>query len=121
MQADRWKQIERTFHAALEFAPESRPAFLAESCGRDEGLRRDVERLLSRYDEAGSFLEEGAVEFAARTLGVATLLDGSGGTPSVALGDTILHYRIIRVLGSGGMGVVFEAEDLRLRPRGCRA
>lgn len=115
MQADRWKQIERTFHAALEFAPESRPAFLAESCGRDEGLRRDVERLLSRYDEAGSFLEEGAVEFAARTLGVATLLDGSGGTPSVALGDTILHYRIIRVLGSGGMGVVFEAEDLRLR------
>jgi eukaryotic-like serine/threonine-protein kinase len=47
MELDRWEQIERLYHAALECAPEAREAFLDEACAGDEDLRREVAGLLA--------------------------------------------------------------------------
>src|SRR5215468_7183136 len=68
MKPERWKQIERLYHAALGRESGEREAFLAQACAGDEELRREVEELL-RYDgAAGSFIQGNALAFEARRL-----------------------------------------------------
>ena len=47
MANERWAQIERLFHAALESPVSERSALLAQECAGDEALRREVESLLT--------------------------------------------------------------------------
>lgn len=47
MRSERWQQIEELYHAVLEQEPLQRDSFLAEACGNDEELRRQVESLLA--------------------------------------------------------------------------
>jgi hypothetical protein len=54
---ERWKRIESRYHSALERPPENRQAFLDNACSQEPDLRREVESLLARADEAGSFLK----------------------------------------------------------------
>ena len=98
MTPERWQQIKGLLQQALEMAPEKRPAFLEQRCSSDTSLRREVETLLSSSDEArSSFLENSP---AAVALG-----------PGTKLGD----YEVVKLIGSGGMGEVYRARDLRLR------
>src|SRR5215471_11614748 len=116
MQPDRWQLIERIFHAALEIPEDRRSEILAQTCITDDKLRSEVERLLERFREAGSFLEEPAWDVAGRVGGSGMSRAGDFVATGVAdIGESVAHYRILRALGSGGMGIVFEAEDLRLR------
>jgi serine/threonine-protein kinase len=50
MKPDRWQQIERLYHQALERTSEARAAFLDEACAGDQNLRQEVESLLA-YDK----------------------------------------------------------------------
>src|SRR6202047_2326025 len=96
MTAERWEQIKDVLYRAMQLPPERRAAFLDQACDGDSSLRREVESLLGADDQArSSFLES------------PPLLHLGKGT---RLGD----YEIQSLLGTGGMGEVYRARDLRL-------
>src|SRR5215813_10307205 len=106
--SERWEQVERLYHAALERGAHERRAFLIEACGGDESLRHEVESLLAFEDSAKDFIELPALEVAAKMVA-----EGQG--PTVVAGTFINQYKIISPVGAGGMGEVYLAEDTRLQ------
>jgi eukaryotic-like serine/threonine-protein kinase len=110
MRPENWQQLDELFHAALGCEPEERAVFLDDACAGDESLRKQVEVLLAAHEEAGSFIEDPAIEVEAR--GLAT--DQGSAETALATGEIVSHYRIISLLGSGGMGEVYLAQDTKL-------
>jgi hypothetical protein len=101
------KQVDELFHLALERPAAERAAFLDAACAGDASLRAEVDSLLASHEAAATFLETPPSD-AARLL---ELADRSG---SPLVGQSLGHYKILRVLGAGGMGVVYLAEEMRL-------
>jgi eukaryotic-like serine/threonine-protein kinase len=98
MKAERWEQIERIYHSALEHKPNQRAAFLQEACGCDEALRQEAESLLAHQEQAESFIEAPALEVAAQ---------GTAEKRAQSLvGRQVGCYKIVSLLGEGGMGEV---------------
>jgi serine/threonine protein kinase len=107
MTSERYQQIGRLFDEALEHAPERRASWLKEACGADAELRAEVEKLLAYHNDSEEYLARPALDVAAAQLAQNQELS--------MLGQMISHYRVISLLGAGGMGKVYLAEDTKLR------
>ena len=88
------RRVNEIFHSALEREPEARQGFLDLACGADTDLRRQVELLLAKEEEAGSFLETPAI-------GYTTAMQTVTLTP---LGRQFGTYRIVSRAGRRGYG-----------------
>jgi Tol biopolymer transport system component len=109
MTAEHWERIKELFGAALERPPKERYAFLVQACGEDYALRDEVLRLLAEENRPDSLLDKPVVPLLGITPRAGGPLDFDPGQIVSA------RYKIVRLIGRGGMGQVYEAEDLELR------
>ncbi len=106
--SERWRRLEALFYEALELKPEARSQFLDKHCEGDTKLRKEIETLLVSAEKPMDFLHESVREAAHQMM-------TEDRHEMCAPGTQLAHYSIISLLGSGGMGEVYLAEDTRLR------
>ena len=109
MTPERWARISQLLEESLSLPKDRRHAYLSTACGADDELVRTVERMLVLAERAAGFLERPILS--TLTLGPASRTV----TPTLSPGAELAErFRVVRFIASGGMGEVYEAEDLVL-------
>ena len=106
MTPERWERLKQLYSSALEMPVEERAQFVAHECRGDDDLKHELDALLKANDEPTNTLD-------APLLNLHDLYPA--GKQALHEGDVLLRrFRIVRLLGSGGMGEVYEAIDDQL-------
>jgi len=106
MTPELWQRLKPLFHAALEEGVQSRAAFVDAACNGDLELKKNLEQLLQAEQQETATLDAPLAHLNGS-------LDDRGAR--FQPGELVLgRFRIIRPIGKGGMGEVYEAEDLQL-------
>ncbi len=95
-------EVKALFSAALELPPDDRTAFLMLAAGNNTRLFTEVQSLLDSHEQPGGFPDKVSPDFRSQAFAA------SSATRS-RIGERIGAYRIVGVLGTGGMGDVFKA------------
>ncbi|MGZ8843810.1 MAG: protein kinase domain-containing protein [Pyrinomonadaceae bacterium] len=103
------REIEEIFHQAMEVRTEERSGYLDRACSEDKNLRDEVDSLISAYESNSGLFDEAAVTMAMRVL-------GSTSAESMT-GKEVGPYKILNLLGQGGMGAVYLAENRRVNKK----
>ena len=106
MKPERWQQVDELLEAALEREARERSAFLKQACDEDEALRQEVESLLQAYERGEDFMEEPALEVAAKRL--------AEHRAQRFVGRQLGSYQVVAFLDAGAMGEVYRARDTKL-------
>jgi serine/threonine protein kinase len=91
---------------ALERSESERTRFVEQACAGDDALRQEVESLLGYRSEAQELMDKPAAEMLAQSLANHVL--------QLEIGRQIGSYKILSLIGGGGMGQVYKAADTRL-------